>query len=200
MLDKGLRLLRIEADEQGRRLEKTNMEDFASQFGSTPAIVTKIWTLLNTVPATDPLQPGKHYASDFLLALNWLKIYPTERDRKITMKVGEKTGRKWSWFYSEKIAGLKEHVIKWPANWGNQVFTVSVDGVHFRIQEPQHPEFKRDKKYFSHKFGRAGLDYKITISIYDNRGVVWVNGPFNAAKHDVKIFSEGLQQCWFTAL
>jgi len=193
MLEKGLRLLGVDAEQQARRLPTTNEIDFAAHFGSTALVVAEIWTLLHTT-ANGPLLPGKHYCLDYLVALHWLRIYPTERERKISLCIGEKTGRKWSWFYSEKIAQLKNELIQWPENWGGQVFLITVDGVHFRIQEPAHPTYKRDTKYFSHKSGRAGLDYEIGISIYESK-VVWINGPFKAGRHDVKIFKEdGLMQ------
>jgi len=188
MLGKGLSLLGVLPETQARRLESTNVNDFDMHFGSSPSIISDIWTHLHTT-ADVPLIPSKHFVSDFLIALHWLRVYPTECERKISLLVGEKTGRKWSWFYSKKIGALKDKLIVWPENWGNRIFTVSVDGVHFRIQEPQHPEYKRDKQYFSHKFGRAGLDYEIAISIYENK-VVWTNGPFKAGRHDVKIFKE----------
>jgi hypothetical protein len=121
-----------------------------------------------------------------------LKKYPTEQDRKIYLKVGEKTGRKWAWFYKLKIGSLRDEIIQWPDEW-NTTFTVTVDGVHFQIHEPSHEEFKRDPKYFSHKFGKAGLDYEIAISVYEQK-VVWANGPFRAGKPDIEIFNdEGLR-------
>ena len=103
MLEKGLRLLGVTMEEQARRLQKTNMEDFEAHFGSNPTVISKIWSLLHT-RNNAPLTPGKHFALDYLIALHWLRVYPTEREQKISLKIGEKTGRKWSWFYSQQIA------------------------------------------------------------------------------------------------
>jgi len=194
MLERGLRVLGVGMEAQARRLATTNEKDFESHFGSRPTVIADLWNRLHTTATGVPLLPGKHFPSDFLVALHWLRIYPTEKGRKISLHIGEKTGRKWSWLYAKKIAALKEELIQWPADWGERIFTVSVDGVHFRIEEPLHPTYKRDKQYFSHKFGRAGLDYEIAISIFESK-VVWINGPFKAGKHDVRIFKEdGLMQ------
>ena len=192
MLEKGLRRLGVTPQEQQGRKEHTNVEDFAAHFGPSPDVASKLWEILQTTDIVEArIDPKKHYCRDFLTALHWLKRYPTEKERKIQLKVGEKTGRKWSWFYAEKIGALKSQLITWPDEW-RSIFTITVDGVHFRIQEPNHPEYKVDPKYFSHKFGSAGLDYEIGISIFEQR-VVWVRGPFKAGRGDLQIFrNEGL--------
>jgi hypothetical protein len=39
------------------------------------------------------INPGaKNYVKDFLTALHWLKIYPTENKRRISIKVGNGLG------------------------------------------------------------------------------------------------------------
>jgi hypothetical protein len=188
MMERGLRVLGVGMVAQARRLATTNEQDFESQFGSRPSVIANLWNRLHTT-ANSTLHPSRHFPSDFLVALHWLRVYPTEKERKLALHISEKTARKWTWYYAKKIAALKTELIQWPADWGDRIFTVTVDGVHFRIQEPPHPTYKRDKQYFSHKFGRAGLDYEIAISIFESKGV-WVNGPFKAGRHDVKIFKD----------
>ncbi|KAG7352705.1 hypothetical protein IV203_008753 [Nitzschia inconspicua] len=72
---------------------------------------------------------------------------------------------------------------------GNDIWAITVDGVHCWIQEPTHQEFSKDTSYFSHKYNHAGLCYELGISIGSNR-LVWMNGPFPAGKSDLKIFKE----------
>lgn len=54
---------------------------------------------------------------------------------------------------------------------------VSLDGTHFLIREPQ----PFNKKWFSHKFKKAGLAYEIGISIVE-ADIVWASGGFPAGE------------------
>lgn len=91
---------------------------------------------------------------------------------------------------------LLEQIV-WPDRWtvndeDNTVFIISVDGVHCRINEPKHPTLSKNPAYFSHKFNQAGVDYELAVSIYENQ-LVWMDGPFPAGKHDIKVFRNGLK-------
>lgn len=66
---------------------------------------------------------------------------------------------------------------------------MSVDGVHFKIQEPR---TNPDARWFSHKFNGPGLAYELALSIHDHK-LVWMNGPFPASRHDIGIFRERLE-------
>jgi hypothetical protein len=95
--------------------------------------------------------------------------------------------------------------IVWPSNWTPEhanaqnnndvpVFLVTVDGVHCRVQEPQHPTKSKDQSYYSHKFKQSGLNYELGLSVFDD-SLVWMNGPFKASRHDITIFrNAGLQE------
>jgi DDE superfamily endonuclease len=91
----------------------------------------------------------------------------------------------------------------WPSRWtpGHPdfvnddvpVFLLTVDGVHCRVQEPQHETKSKDPSYYSHKFKQSGVNYELGISVFDN-ALVWMNGPFKASRHDITIFRRaGLQ-------
>jgi len=64
-----------------------------------------------------------------------------------------------------------------------------VDGTHCWIAEPQHPQWSQDRKYYSHKYNKAGISYELAIDIARSR-LVWMNGPFRAGTNDAKIFSK----------
>jgi hypothetical protein len=64
---------------------------------------------------------------------------------------------------------------------------MTVDWVHCRVYEPQHPTQSKNTDFYSHKFHQAGVGYEIGIAVYENK-VVWVNGPFPAGKTDIHIF------------
>ena len=189
MLERGLQHLGVTPEEWGRRCQRTNEEDFSTHFGPTPLVVANLWERLQTTTIVDArIDPQKHHVKDFLTAMHWLKIYPKERERKISIKVGRDSGRKWSWFYAKRIGLLKDDLIVWPDSW-DTTFTVTVDGVHFRIKEPGDKKYKFVKGVFSHKFGSAGLDYEIAISIFTQQ-VVHIAGPFRAGRGDLDIFRE----------
>ena len=42
-----------------------------------------------------------------------------------------------------------------------ETFFMSVDGVHCRVNEPSDPIYRKNKKYFSHKFRQAGYCYEV---------------------------------------
>jgi DDE superfamily endonuclease len=87
--------------------------------------------------------------------------------------------------------------ITWPTQWTQghpdfcqadlPVFLLTVDGVHCRIEEPQHPTKSKDPSYYSHKFRTAGVDYELGLSVFNNK-LVWINGPMKASRHDVTVF------------
>ena len=66
---------------------------------------------------------------------------------------------------------------------------MSVDGTHFRIQEPT----PFDTKWFSHKFNGPGLSYEVGIAI-STGDIVWFNGPFHASVNDRTIFRSKLKK------
>ena len=194
MLTRGLLHLGVTPKEWGRRCRRTNEEDFATHFGPPPKVVADLWTRLHTTENADArIDPKIHRVKDFLTALHWLKIYPKERERKISIKVGRDSGRKWSWFYAAKIGALKAELVVWPESW-DTIFTMTIDGVHFCIKEPTDDVYKFVRGVFSHKFGSAGLDYEIAISTFTQQ-VVHIAGPFRAGRNDVQIFrEEGLKE------
>ena len=127
------------------------------------------------------------------MAMHHLKRYPTDLEREAIFDIDEMQGRNRVWFYVEKIRQLKWEKIVWPAdNFGNSLWAITVDGVHFWIEEPQHPDWSQDREYFSHKYGHAGLCYELGISISESK-LVWMNGKFKAGRSDNSIFKkEGL--------
>lgn len=68
---------------------------------------------------------------------------------------------------------------------------LTVDGTHCPIEEPKHPTRSRDTTYYSHKFNRAAVSYELAISTFEQK-LVWINGPFPAATHDVTIYRSAL--------
>ena len=46
-----------------------------------------------------------------------------------------------------------------------ETFFLSVDGVHFRINEPMDPDFRKNPKYYLHKFKQAGYTVEVSDSL-----------------------------------
>lgn len=100
---------------------------------------------------------------------------------------------------------LNSSQIVWPTRWmpdhvhapnnnNIPVFLITVDGVHCRVQEPQHPTKSKDQTCYSHKFKQSGLNYELGLSVFDD-SLVWMNGPFKASRHDITVFrNAGLQE------
>jgi hypothetical protein len=61
--------------------------------------------------------------------------------------------------------------------------------VHCHVNEPRHPTLSKNPKYYSHKSGQAGMDYELALSVFDNC-LVWMNGPYKASVHDMRIFRD----------
>ena len=65
-----------------------------------------------------------------------------------------------------------------------QVIFGSVDGVHFRIQEPRK---QPNTNWKSHKSNGPGYSYEVALSLYDSK-IIWIDGPFPAATGDLTTF------------
>jgi hypothetical protein len=176
LLELGLSLVGFSCDRQ-KVAEKLNLRRFRSFFGVGPKALAALYSDLQQTPQ----QPG---LVEFLLSVNWLKLYDSEHVLAGRWKFHEETIRKISKDYATRIQRMKELKIVWGGFEDDDIFLVSVDGTHCRIQEVRTDP---DAKWFSHKFNGPALSYEVAIAIRSNR-VVWVRGPFPASKHDISIF------------
>ena len=69
---------------------------------------------------------------------------------------------------------------------------MTVDGTDFAIQEPHPYRTNYNRKFYSHKFKRAGLRYEVAVCIATG-DIVWFHGPFPASFPDLTIFQLRLQ-------
>lgn len=168
---------------------KTNIERFVAHFGCLPVNCAMIWEDLQRTKTTRArVKRRKAIPMHFLMMLHHLKVYPTELQAEGQWSLTRKTYRKWVKFFLKKLRRLKAEKIVWPDDWAeDEVWVVTVDGTHCWINEPKHPEFSQDRKFYSHKFNKAGILYELASDIATSR-LVWMNGPFRAGTNDVKIF------------
>lgn len=190
MMHIGLTILKFSIRKIQRAKHRTNRKRFTSHYGCSPRVASMIYEDLQRTQVAAARVSGKQQLKvrHFLMALHMLKVYPTEIQREAIFDLSPSYARKWVWFYVEKIAALKADKIVWPDNWDDEdIWIISVDGTHFWIKEPQHPEWSMDETYYSHKYNKAGLNYELGIDLARNR-LVWMNGPFPAGSNDISIF------------
>jgi len=187
----GLEVVGFDVGRQRRTCMATNMERFRAAFGVGPGVCAAVFRDLQTteIPSARVDKPNSFY---FLVALNWLAICNKEMVMAGFFKTDEKTLREHIKTCVDSIAALKEQKIVWKdLDDVDETFVMSVDGVHFRINEPRK---QPSANWCSHKSKSAGLGYEIGMSIWHNQ-VVWIAGPFQAAAHDKTKYEEegGLQ-------
>ena len=187
----GLEIIGFDPTRQRRTRYATNLLRFRSAFGCSPeacaAIFHDIQVAGNVATRID--KPNCYF---FLVAMNWLATYNKEAVMAGFFRCDEKTLRNRIKQYVEAVAGLKDEKIKWKdLTHVDERFVLSVDGVHFRINEPRKVP---SANWCSHKHRSAGLGYEVGISIWHNN-VVWIAGPFQPATHDKTKYQEpdGLQ-------
>ncbi len=119
------------------------------------------------------------------MTINWVKLYDTEHVMAGRWAFCEETVRSITSKYTEMIHQLMPiKVLRWGGFDEEEVFIISVDGVHCRIQEVRTDP---GAKWYSHKFNAAAVSYELGIAVRSNR-LVWVSGPFPASRHDITTF------------
>jgi len=125
------------------------------------------------------------------MAVDSLKRYDVEHNMAGKWDVCEDTFRTHWKKTVRMIADLRGEKIKFdPADFpDDQIFLMTVDGVHFRIQEP-----RRDpgSKWYSHKFHGAGVMYLVAVDIRRSR-ILWIDGPKPASSSERATFEGGLK-------
>lgn len=183
------RILMVEGDPW---TSKTNMKRFKDHYGASHFLVANLWgDLLTTNHLPAGHDPNARLSIHNLLeALHFLYRYKRESEREATFDKTPKTLRKWCWYYLKRIQALKAKKIVFPDNFGEDIWIMTVDGVHCATYEPNHPVFSMDPKYYSHKKKRAGLCYELGIHLYESK-LIWMNGPFPSGRNDNGNFVEG---------
>jgi hypothetical protein len=154
---------------------KTNNRRFRAHYGIGAAAVAATYMDLKV----EGVQCNR-----LLMALNFLKLYDSEHVLSGRWKIDEKLLRESIRQTVQQIQDLKNKKIIW-GEWGDEeIFVVSVDGVHCRIREVRK---NPSTKWFDHKSHGAGLAYEIGIAIQSGN-LVWIKGPFPASTHDITIF------------
>jgi len=168
---------------------KDKDERIRSFFGASIVVLVDLWGRLGE----QGLEGGARL-KHMLWALTSLKVYAsTEVLCAIVGWPSRKTFSKWAWYFVERIAGLKNLLIRLENRFdglGHTVGTnvsISVDCTDCPVHEPR----PFDKKMFSHKFNGPGLKYGVAVCIKTGL-IVWTNGPFEASVDDPTISKDTL--------
>lgn len=172
--------------------ESTADETWRGFFGAPMVVIVDVWNRLQPL-----IQDSGAKKKHLLWALVFLKIYSTTAVHcRIVGWPDPKTYRKWTWFFLEKIALLKDDLIVFDDRlngWnGRATALMTVDCIDCMINEP----WPFNRGYYSHKFNGPGLKYEVGVTIQTGR-ICWINGPHKAGKKDDTIFNETLSGALF---
>ena len=96
------------------RQSDANLRRFKSFYGSHPVVYAQIFEDLQTTDIPEAriitTKPGVTL-DNFLLAIHFLKVYPTRERSAGMFHMGEQTAAKWGWYFSKKVQALKKHKV-----------------------------------------------------------------------------------------
>lgn len=165
MLRRGLKLLGLSQKVQNRRDKGSNVRVFKSHYGVHPNHTSTAW---RDIINTQQLDEHEVDLKAFFMALNFLRCYDNEDIRATRFGVDKWKMRKLVWCWIQRLANLKALKIKIPDSW-DTTFVFSIDGTHYRINEPRHATLKQDPSWYSHKHGCAGHNVQIALAIFSQQ-------------------------------
>jgi len=170
---------------------KTNHKRFKGHCGTSHVVVSSLWGDLQTTNFVPPdVPPQGECIESPLESLNFIYRYKRETEREAVFDKSRKTLRKWCLHYLKRIQALKSQKIIFPEFNAADVWIMTVDGTHCKVNEPSHPECSMDEKCFSHKHKNSGMSYELGIHLFESK-LIWMNGPFPAGRNDNGNFSQG---------
>ena len=157
----GLQLCGFSVETIARNCYATILDRFKGKYYVTPTVASKLFEDIQDESAARINKPSPKY---LLLALFYLKKYPTKSDMAGFLNTSERTAMHRSKEYVDAMQGLISKKIRWIFDDPSieEVFIVSVDGIHCRIQEPQ---LEPSSKWYSKKSNRARLVYEISMAL-----------------------------------
>lgn len=205
VLQRGLQLVGFNDKRQASVRRKKNRSRFRTHYVSEPNVYAVLLVRLQTTAIAEArinfdTVGVKKTIDYFFAAIHLLACYPKEEQAEAIFGWSDRTWSNWAWKIVKNISRLKSEIIVWPSWWGDTdsdlndetIFIITVDGAHFRIEEPTHENFSENTIYYSHKFKQAALDYEVAVSIYTN-DIVWAAGPYPAGVNDITIFRKHLK-------
>jgi len=184
----GLETVGFTAQRQRSTWATKNVDRFRGNCVVGPAACSAVFQDLQTT-AIPEARIDKPSAVHFLIALNWLASHKKEMEMAGFFTLDENTLRNHVQKCVNAIAALKGEKIAWDIDDNPETFLISVDGVHFRVNEPRKQPSAR---WCSCKFKSAGLACEVAAAICHNK-VVWMNGPCHGGDGDDEIHKSKLK-------
>jgi hypothetical protein len=190
VLNAGLKL----AGYTERRVNKvkkqaTNDRRFKDHFGCHQVVAAQLFEDLQTTKLKKArLDQNKVRIEEMLKALHFLKRYPKECQREADYDRSKKVLRDWAWYYIQKISHLMKEQVIFPNNCPD-IWIMSVDGMHVRYAEPTHPILSQNRKYGSHKYKKAAMNFEFGLAL-DKSECVHCFGPFRGGETDLVTFKK----------
>ena len=199
-------LLFADFDEQQihRCSDRTNRTRFNSKYGASPTVICTLYEDLQKSSAVDRsvvphrimrLEGSPENFKWLLRSMMYVKKYPLEDEFEIYFHLTARYAPGQISNVTEKNQYLKYLKVTWPDDFAfADIWIMSINGTHIWIEEPSHEIYSMDTDYFSHKFNKAGINYKLGIALASG-WLLWMNGPFKAGQNYLSIFvQEGLEQ------
>lgn len=178
-LSMGLGFMTYTPYEIGRVRLATNEERFKSHYAFPPETVAAV---INDNPEIKE--------KEFFMTLYWWKKYDEEHCMESRWHWHPDTIRKILFKVCRQLAKRKDDKIVFGGFEEDQVFLANIDCVHFEWEECRTDP---SSKWYSHKHNGPGLSYEVCVDTVMER-IVWANGPFPAATHDITIFRGGTKK------
>ena len=115
VLETGLQAVGFDDNRRAKVNRSTNLSRFRSHFGSNPIVYAEIWEdfkRISIAGEADDVDDQNRDITMFLMAIKFLRCYPTEAELAATFQVCERTARKWCMYYAKKIQALKSYKVK----------------------------------------------------------------------------------------
>ena len=184
----GLTFCGFDTKRQGTYQKDTTEGRFRALYGTSSLAAAKLHRDLHQLD--EAYRIGKFKLKYFFMTLYWLKAYPTYIHFEAFWSTRFTSIGDVLKTYVKAIQQLKDLKIQWFEEGeldDDDIFIISVDGVHCRVRE-----VRKDPgtKWYSHKSHGAALTYELAIAIRQNR-LVSIKGPYPASKNDLTIFRCG---------
>jgi hypothetical protein len=116
--------------DNSRTCRATILRRWHAYYGASPETCASVFVNLQTTNIADA-RVDRPCVFNFLIAFYWLKDNSTDEKLADQFKIGEKTARKWKWYYVRKFAALKPQKVSPP--------TLSVELLHSLVYLQQLP-------------------------------------------------------------
>jgi len=167
-------MINIDDTAQQRRLNKTNISDFKSNFGRHPLHLCRMWRDLQTTNIVEAFMPEDEARSPnglkgFLMACHFCKTHGT-----VSVRASHFGGADralcgiLTWRFVFRFSALISFKVVWPDHF-DETCIGSLDGTVTATNEPRDPNERRNSKNYAKKVNGAGRNHEIVVDLWRSR-------------------------------